>query len=74
MSSAKISSVYIIKYPYLVNLSIIINSPRSPTAHVHVAAGKNIIWNLFLLMAKCRGNGKEPSQRVQRAVVTTLWC
>ena len=50
------------------------NSPRSPTARVHVAAGGNIIWNLFHLMAKCRGDGREPSQRVQRAVVATLWC
>ena len=49
-------------------------SPRSPTARVHVAAGGNITWNLFLLMAKCRGNGREPSQRVQRAVVATPWC
>ena len=49
-------------------------SPRSPTARVHVAAGGNIIWNPFLLMAKCRGDGREPSQRVPRAVVATLWC
>ena len=41
-------------------------SPRSPTARVHVAVGGNIIWNPFLLMAKCRGDGREPSQRVQR--------
>jgi hypothetical protein len=27
---------------------------------------------LFLLMAKCRGNGREPSQRVQR-YRSTLW-
>jgi len=45
--------------------------PRSPTARVHVAAGGNIIWNPFLLMAKCRGDGREPSQRAQRAVVAT---
>jgi len=25
-------------------------------------------------MAKCRGDGREPSQRVQRAGVTVLWC
>ena len=37
--------------------------PRSPTARVYVAAGVNIIWNSFLLMAKCRGDGREPSQR-----------
>ena len=41
-------------------------SPRSPTARVHVAAGGNIIWNPFLLMAKCRGDGREPTQRMQR--------
>jgi len=50
------------------------NSPRSPTAHVHVATGGNIIRNQFLIMAKCRGNGREPSQRVQRAGVAVLWC
>ena len=44
---------------------LIIILPRSPTARVHVAAGGNIIWNPFLLMAKCRGDGREPSQRVQ---------
>jgi len=49
-------------------------SPRSPTARVHVAAGGNIIRNQFLMMAKCRGDGREPSQRVQRAGVTVLWC
>ena len=53
---------------------IFIIGPRSPTARVHVAAGGNIIWNPFLLMAKCRGDGREPSQRVQRVVVATLWC
>jgi len=41
-------------------------SPRSPTARVHVAAGGNIIRKSFLLMAKCRGDGKEPPQRMQR--------
>ena len=51
---------------------IIKNSPLSPTARVHVAAGKNIIRIPFLMMAKCRGDGREPSQRVQRAVVATL--
>jgi hypothetical protein len=30
--------------------------------------------NRFLLMAKCRGDGREPPQRVQRAVVAVLWC
>jgi hypothetical protein len=40
--------------------------PQSPTTRVHVAAGGNIIWNSFLLIAKCRGNGREPSQRAQR--------
>jgi len=30
--------------------------------------------NRFLLMAKCRGDGREPSQRVQHAVVAVLWC
>ena len=43
--------------------------PRSPTARVHVAAGGNIIRKLFLMMAKCRGDGREPSQCIQRAVV-----
>ena len=41
---------------------------------VHVAAGGNIIRNQFLTMAKCRGDGREPPQRVQRAVVAVLWC
>jgi len=49
-------------------------SPRSPTARVHVAAGGNIVRKSFLLMAKCRGDGREPSQRMQRAVVAVLWC
>ena len=48
--------------------------PRSPTARVHVAAGGNIIRNQFLTMAKCRGDGREPPQRVQRAGVAVLWC
>ena len=50
--------------------SIYINPfPRSPTVRVHVAAGGNIIRKSFLMMAKCRGDGREPSQRMQRAVV-----
>ena len=48
--------------------------PRSPTARVHVAVGGNIIRKLFLIMAKCRGDGREPSQRVHRAVAAVLWC
>ena len=28
----------------------------------------------FLIMAKCRGDGREPSQRMQCAVVAVLWC
>ena len=55
-------------------LNITFNSPRSPTARVYVAAGGNIIRKSFLLMAKCRGDGREPSQRMQRAVVAVLWC
>ena len=55
-------------------IDIIDISPRSPTARVHVAAGGNIIGNPFLMMAKCRGDGREPSQRAQRAVVAALWC
>jgi len=47
-------------------------SPRSPTARVHVAAGGNIIGKSFLMMAKCRGDRGEPSQRAQRAGVATL--
>jgi hypothetical protein len=50
------------------------SSPRSPTARVHVAAGGNIVGKSFLMMAKCRGDGGEPSQRAQRAGVATLWC
>ena len=56
-------------------LSLILNyfnCPQSPTARVHVAAGGNIIGNSFLMMAKCRGDGREPSQRVQRAVVAVV--
>ena len=49
-------------------------SPRSTTARVHVATGKNIIRKQFFMMAKCRGDGREPSQRMQRAGVTVLWC
>src|SRR5438874_9642928 len=49
-------------------------SPRSPTARVHVAAGGNIIGKQLLMMAKCRGDGREPPQRVQRAGVAVLWC
>ena len=49
-------------------------SPQSPTARVHVAAGGNIIGNSFLMMAKCRGDGREPSQRMQCAGVAVLWC
>ena len=48
--------------------------PRSPTARVHVAAGGNIIGKQFPMMAKCRGDGREPPQRVQRAGVAVLWC
>jgi len=48
--------------------------PQSPTARVHVAAGGNIIGKSFLMMAKCRGDGGEPSQRAARAGVVTLWC
>ena len=48
--------------------------PRSPTtARVYVAVGGNIIRKPFLTMAKCRGDGREPSQRVQRAIVAVLW-
>ena len=46
--------------------------PRSPTTRVHVAAGGNIIGKSFLIMAKCRGDGGEPSQRAARASVATL--
>ena len=48
-------------------------SPRSPTVRVYVAVGRNIIRNQFLTMAKCRGDGREPPQRVQRAGVAVLW-
>jgi len=40
--------------------------PRSPTVRVYVAAGRNIIGKSFLMIAKCRGDSREPSQRVQR--------
>src|SRR5437588_7637427 len=52
----------------------IYQSPRSPTARVHVAAGGNIIGKQFPMIAKCRGDGREPPQRVQRAGVAVLWC
>ena len=35
---------------------------------------RNIIGKSFLIMAKCKGNSREPSQRVQRVVVAVLWC
>jgi hypothetical protein len=42
--------------------------PACPTARVHV------IGKPFLMMPKCRSDGRKPSQRVKRAVVVVLWC
>ena len=49
-------------------------SLQSPIAHVHVAAGGNIIRKSFFMMAKCKGDGREPLQHMQRIVVAVLWC
>jgi len=46
--------------------------PRSLTVHIYVAISGNIIGKLFFIMAKCRGNRGELSQRAQRASVVTL--
>ena len=46
--------------------------PRSPTTRVYVATGGNIISNLFLIIPKCKGNRREPSQRMQCASVAVL--
>ena len=54
-------------------LLIIFNiSPRSPTACVYVAVGRNIIWNSIPLNGQVQRHGREPSQRVQRCCLT-LW-